>query len=117
MVGNPDSVLFYAAFSVADHTRGAFRVLFANEKFRKIWDQASNEDRELFLGSFAPLAINGGGRTAKKAAESLLADKELGTLRAMAEDLPTHTRKRNAKRGAERGFETMSYFMERAKRE
>lgn len=117
MVGNPDSVIFYATFSVLDHTKSTFDVLFKNKNFRKIWDAASEDDRLLFVGSLAPLAINGGPGTAKKAAESMLVDKHLTTLSLMAKDMPTHTRRDLASRGAERGYDAMTYMIQRAKGE
>lgn len=116
MVGNPDSVIFYATFSVVDHTRGASNTLFVNKQFREKWDKASDEDRLLFVGSLAPLAINGGPGTAIKAAQSLLVDSHLKTLRDMAVDLPTHTNRKNARRGAECGFDAMNYIIQRAEK-
>jgi len=117
MVGNPDSVLFYAAFSVADHTKLAFNTLFASPKFRKIWDESTDEDKILFFGALAPLAINGGGGTGRIAAESMLVDKHLTNLREMAKDMPTHTRKKFAARGAEIGYDAMDCMIQRAKAE
>jgi len=115
MVGDAESILFYAGFSVADHTRLAFKTLFANEDFRKKWGKASEEDKLLFVGSLAPLAINGGGGTARLAAESMLVDKHLKTLKDMSDDMFTHTNRHLARRGAARGHETMLYFREKDK--
>lgn len=114
LVGNPDSVIFYGTLTVLDHTKPAFDLLFKNERFVKVWQNASDEERELFLGSLAPLAINGGGGRGKKAAEGIVDDKELRTLTEMARALPTKISHKNAARGGRIGFETTSYLIDRA---
>lgn len=108
-----DSSLFFATLCIADHTRLAFNELFAEgSRFPEIWEDASEEDRILFMASLAPLSINGGVGTGKKVAEALLANSDLKTLRVMAESMPGQTRRETASRGAARGFSTMEYLLD-----
>jgi hypothetical protein len=112
MLGNSDSAVFYEVFSILEHTRPAFRVLFSDSRFVDAWSKASDNDRVIFIGTLAPLAINGGGLIGTRAARELLKQDGL-SLREMAAYLPKALPKgktTNAIRGARIGYETMVSF-------
>lgn len=107
MVLSADSAIYWSYLSALYHADAAFAPLMGSGDFRRLWEEASEEDRLLFIGSLTPLANNGGRKRAADAAVYTLDHVKGKTLVQLAEDLRNSVSHPNAKRGAVVGFASM----------
>ncbi len=107
MVLDAVSASYWAYLSLLYHMGPGFEILMNDKDFLRAWTSASEAEKMIFLGTYAPLANNGGIGRAKSVARDIVSGMKSGeslsevTTFVISHRLTTPTAQRGAKVGHE----------------